>query len=69
MKCVLVIALLSSLLAPRVVAGPTDFLSGDPPGRAVRIDQNLGRPIPGDLVFRDESGRLVRLGDYFGKSL
>jgi protein SCO1 len=32
----------------------------------VGIDQKLGEQVPLDLVFRDEMGRTVRLGDYFG---
>jgi protein SCO1/2 len=32
----------------------------------IGIDQRLGDPLPLDLPFRDEEGRLVRLGDYFG---
>jgi protein SCO1/2 len=32
----------------------------------IRIDQRLNEQVPGDLVFRDETGRLVQLGDYFG---
>jgi len=32
----------------------------------VGFDQHLGDTIPLDAVFRDESGRTVRLGDYFG---
>jgi len=35
--------------------------------REVDIDQRLGEPLPLDLVFRDEEGRQVRLGEYFGK--
>jgi len=33
----------------------------------VGIDQHLNQQLPLDLRFRDESGRDVRLGDYFGK--
>ena len=33
----------------------------------VGFDQHLGDTVPLDAVFRDESGRAVRLGDYFGK--
>jgi protein SCO1 len=33
----------------------------------VGIDQHLNQPLPLDLHFRDESGKDVRLGDYFGK--
>jgi protein SCO1/2 len=32
----------------------------------VRIDQKLDQQLPLDLVFRDESGRDVKLGQYFG---
>lgn len=33
----------------------------------VGITQNLNARIPSDLVFRDESGKSVRLGDFFGQ--
>lgn len=32
----------------------------------VGIEQRLDQQIPPDLVFRDEAGNLVRLGQYFG---
>jgi len=32
----------------------------------VRIEQKLDQQLPLDLVFRDESGREVKLGQYFG---
>jgi protein SCO1 len=35
--------------------------------REVGFDQRLGEKVPLDAVFRDESGRAVKLGDYFGK--
>ena len=39
-----------------------------PPGlKNVGILQNLNTQIPADLVFRDETGQTVRLGDYFGR--
>jgi protein SCO1 len=39
-----------------------------PPGlQHVGIEQRLNEQIPLDLTFRDESGKSVRLGDYFGK--
>jgi len=39
-----------------------------PPGlKNVGIEQHLNEQIPPDLVFRDETGKSVRLGDYFGK--
>ena len=33
----------------------------------VKIDQRLGQQLPLDASFRDETGKAVRLGDYFGK--
>jgi protein SCO1/2 len=39
-----------------------------PPGlKNVGIEQHLDEQIPADLDFRDETGKPVRLGDYFGK--
>jgi protein SCO1 len=39
-----------------------------PPGlKNVGIEQHLDDQIPPDLVFRDETSKSVRLGDYFGK--
>lgn len=32
----------------------------------VGIDQNLNQQVPLDLAFKDETGRDVKLGDYFG---
>jgi protein SCO1 len=34
---------------------------------AVKIDQRLGQQLPLDTPFRDETGKAVKLGDYFGK--
>jgi protein SCO1/2 len=34
--------------------------------RDVGIEQQQGNPLPLDAVFRDEAGREVRLGSYFG---
>jgi protein SCO1/2 len=34
--------------------------------KAVALDQRLGEQAPLDAEFRDESGKIVRLGDYFG---
>ncbi len=39
-----------------------------PPGlKNVGIEQNLNAQIPPALMFRDETGKAVQLGDYFGK--
>jgi len=35
--------------------------------RDVRIEQRLNQQLPLDLVFRDESGAQVKLGQYFGQ--
>jgi protein SCO1/2 len=34
--------------------------------REVGFDQNLNQQIPLDVVFNDENGRRVQIGDYFG---
>ena len=33
----------------------------------VKIDQRLGQQLPLDAAFRDETGKTVKLGEYFGK--
>jgi len=39
-----------------------------PPGLTnIGIDQHLDQQISPDLAFRDETGKAVRIGDYFGK--
>jgi protein SCO1/2 len=51
-------------------AGPATGVSREKPPpllEGVRIDQRLNEQIPADAVFRDESGRMVKLGDYFGR--
>src|ERR687892_421476 len=35
--------------------------------REVRIEQKLDQQLPLDLIFRDENGRDVKLGQYFGQ--
>ena len=35
--------------------------------RAIGFDQNIDQHVPLDTTFRDEAGKTVRLGDYFGK--
>jgi protein SCO1/2 len=39
----------------------------DPPPllRGVDVDQRLNRQVPGDLTFKDETGRPVKLGQFF----
>jgi protein SCO1/2 len=35
--------------------------------RSIGFDQNIDQHVPLDTTFRDEAGKTVRLGDYFGK--
>ena len=37
------------------------------PLREIGFDQNIDQLVPLDVPFRDEAGRTVQLGDYFGK--
>jgi protein SCO1/2 len=37
------------------------------PLREVKIEQKLNQQLPLDLTFRDESGREVKLGEFFGR--
>jgi protein SCO1/2 len=56
----------SPLYGARTETGPVS--SGLPaPLRDVRIEQKLNQQLPLDLVFRDESGREVKIGEYFGR--
>jgi protein SCO1/2 len=48
---------------------PLPARGGEPPGTTlsrVGFDQNLDAQLPLDATFRDETGRPVALGDYFG---
>lgn len=59
------VVLVALLAAPLLAQAPVD---GRPPIlRQVSIEQRLGKPLPLDRTFRDEAGRVVRLGNYFGK--
>ena len=50
------------------VSTPSPIASSLPPLlRDVGIDQKLNSQVPLDLVFRDETGSEVRLGQYFGQ--
>lgn len=63
MKWVAAVALIAAL-APLTAAAqnldPQELVD------RVGIDQKLGTDLPLDLVFRDDEGTQVRLGDYFG---
>jgi protein SCO1 len=62
------------LCAASASAQPLSRQPGGPPAseqpailREVGIDQRLSERLPLDLPFRDEEGRDVRLGEYFGR--
>ncbi len=58
---------LSTALNAEVPASPSTPTNLPPLLRDVGIDQKLNSQIPLDLVFRDEAGSEVRLGQYFGQ--
>jgi protein SCO1/2 len=56
------------LVLAAIVTMPAVAATTVPPGlKGVGITQRLGNHVPADLAFVDESGRAVRLGDYFGR--
>ncbi len=62
-KAGFVIAAMALLVVPVHAQQP-----GPPPIlREVSIAQRLNEPIPPDIIFRDEDGKAIHLGDYFGK--
>src|SRR5262245_5900895 len=61
LECLLLVVLLCAVVAR------SGAETGVPPGvRDVGFDQHPGAAIDAGLVFRDETGRSVRLGDYLG---
>lgn len=65
-SAVLVTFLLLTSSAFAQITNPPDMRRAKPPGlEHVGIDQLLGQQVPLDLQFRDESGKTVKLADYF----
>ncbi len=67
-------AVFVSAMARGQVAPIGEKSMGDPAGtklpailQKTTIHQNLDQPLPLNAEFRDETGRTVHLGDYFGK--
>lgn len=61
--------LASGLAVAQGMAGPI-YKPATPPPQIlsdISIDQNLNKQVPLDLSFKDDSGRDVKLADYFGK--
>jgi protein SCO1/2 len=58
-----------SITALALLASPIFAQQIGPPPilREVSIAQRLNEPIPPEIIFRDENGKAVRLGDYLGK--
>ncbi len=72
--CAAVAAVASSASA-QMTGAPTAGYKREPgmtsstvpaPLREIGFDQHIGAFVPLDTAFRDEAGRTVRLGDYFG---
>ena len=57
-----------SIAALTLLASPIFAQQPGPPPilREVSIAQRLDEPIPPEIIFRDENGQTVHLGDYFG---
>jgi protein SCO1 len=55
-----------ALLIPIALAVPISAGDEAQPAPDVGIDQRLDQQIPLDLVFRNEEGKSVKLGDYLG---
>jgi protein SCO1/2 len=65
-NAVLIASLLMTLSAFAQITNAPDTRHAKPPGlEHVGIDQLLGQQVPLDLQFRDESGKTVKLADYF----
>lgn len=65
LPCALLAAVLLAGIPARAEVVDPSAMPG--PLKEVRFDQKLGDQLPLDLVFLDETGRQVRLGDYFGR--
>ena len=56
------------IAALALLSRPSSAQQGPPPIlREVSIAQRLNEAIPPEIIFRDENGKAVRFGDYFGK--
>jgi protein SCO1 len=65
----MILALLSSSAWAQMNNGIMGAPANTRPPRLenVGIEQHLDAQVPPDLTFRDETGKTVRLGDYFGR--
>ena len=65
--CVVLVSLALHALAPFALRGQQPASAQPPLLRGVGISQQMNQQVPANLVFRDEAGKPVLLGDYFGK--
>jgi protein SCO1/2 len=56
----------AAAVCPAQTGNPSNASQLPPALQGVGIDQRLGETLPLDATLRDELGREVRLGDYFG---
>ena len=54
------------LAVPLALVMWTTLVPAHEPAAKVGIEQRLDEQVPLDLVFNDEQGKAVKLGDYFG---
>src|ERR1039458_8154871 len=66
--CILSLVLLSTSAGAQINSGVMSPPANTRPPRLenVGIEQHLDAQVPPDLVFRDDTGKTVKLGDYFG---
>jgi len=60
-------AILLSILVTVVSMGAAASTIPEATLRTIRFDQKIGSRVSADLVFRDESGAPVKLGDFLGR--
>lgn len=59
--------LASGLTIPTTASAQTAVAGAPVQADRVGIDQKLGQQVPLDATFKDETGKVVKLADYFGK--
>lgn len=65
MRSFALLLLVGAALLPRLALGHTERQLSVEELQRIGFDQRLDNAIPLDLPFRDESGKRVRVGDYF----
>jgi protein SCO1/2 len=63
-----VILVLSLALGVVVARAQTNYYETPAQIRGLKVEERIGRVLPMDLEFTDETGRVVRLGEYFTKT-